>query len=100
MKYQPKHLKGDLPEGQKPAKDPQEQAERPGVECPDRVHPLGIPYPDTDGEGEFIPIPGDTRADFVTPSGAVVRNPWSEQPEIDPDYAYTDEQEDQDLLIM
>lgn len=95
MKYQPKHLQESEPAEPNPSVQPNEHPE-----CPERVHPLGIPYPDTDGEGEFIPIPGDTRADIITPNGAVVRNPWSEQPEIKPDYAYTDEQEDQNLLIM
>lgn len=98
MKYKPKHMREN---DHSPAPDskPDIQPKAPDSEIP-RVHPLGIPYPDSNGGGEYIPIPGDTREDIITPNGAVVRNPWSEQPEIKPDYAYTDEQEDQNLLIM
>ena len=64
------------------------------------AHPLGIPIPDPGDEGEYVPIPGKGSIDHIAPNGAVIRNPWSEQPEIKPDYAYTDEQEDQNLLIM
>ena len=102
MKYKPKHMResSQTPEpDNKQANLPDVQPDSSDSEIP-RVHPLGIPYPDADGNGEYIPIPGDTREDIITPNGAVVRNPWSEQPEIKPDYAYTDEQEDKHLLIM
>lgn len=65
-----------------------------------RVHPLGIPIPDPGDGGEYVPIPGKGSIDHIAPNGAVIRNPWSEQPEIKPDHAYTDEQQDQNLLIM
>ena len=64
------------------------------------VHPLGIPIPDPGDGGEYVPIPGKGSIDHIAPNGAVIRNPWSEQPEIKPDHAYTDEQQDQNLLIM
>ena len=84
----------------------------------------GIAIPSTDGGGEYMPrhlaaddSPSGRRshaaeptggADYIpqpdgtniAPNGAVIRNPWSEQPEIKPDYEYTDEQQDYDLLIM
>lgn len=60
---------------------------------PETAHPLGIPMPDG---VEYIPMPGSN----MTPNGAVVRNPWSEQPEITPDNEYTPEKEDLNLLIM
>ena len=47
--------------------------------------------------GDYIPQPDGTN---IAPNGAVIRNPWSQQPEIKPDYEYTDEQQDYDLLIM
>ena len=56
--------------------------------------------PDPGDGGEYVPIPGKGSIEHIAPNGAVIRNPWSEQPEIKPDYAYTDEQEDQNLLIM
>ena len=65
-----------------------------------RVHPLGIPIPDPGDGGEYVPIPGKGSIEHIAPNGAVIRNPWSEQPEIKPDHAYTDEQQDQNLLIM
>ncbi len=89
--YQPKHL-----QKAKPAQQGAHIADVPAEE--EKVHPLGIPI--EDGAGEFVPVPGDTRAGIIAPNGAVVRNPWSQQPQIKPDHAYTDEQEDQDLLIM
>ncbi len=66
---------------------------------PETASPLGIPFPDPDGEGEYIPIPGDNRSS-IAPNGAIVRNPWSQRPEVTPDNKYTDEQEDMNLLIM
>lgn len=53
---------------------------------------VGVP-----GGGAYIPQPDGTN---IAPNGAVIRNPWSQQPEIKPDYEYTDEQQDYDLLIM
>ena len=67
---------------------------------PDTAHPLGIPVPDPGDGGEYVPIPGRGGAEQIAPNGAVIRNPWSQQPEILPDYAYIDEQQDQNLLIM
>ncbi len=49
------------------------------------------------GGADYIPQPDGTN---IAPNGAVIRNPWSEKPEIKPDYEYTDEQQDYDLLIM
>ena len=123
MKYQPKHMREEhgadtdskhtdnpiekhtLPVGRTPDSehepslvrstlvDDQEQTGAP-------VHPLGIPIPDPGDGGEYVPIPGKGSIDHIAPNGAVIRNPWSEQPEIKPDHAYTDEQQDQNLLIM
>ena len=81
--------------------DDQEQTGTPaGAPDNTRVHPLGIPIPDPGDGGEYVPIPGKGSIDHIAPNGAVIRNPWSEQPEIKPDHAYTDEQQDQNLLIM
>ena len=89
-KQKPKHMRGErqrqIPDGANIAGVP--------TELPDTAHPLGIPI--HEGDGEYVPIPGSNMA----PNGAVIRNPWSEQPEIKPDNAYTDEKEDLDLLIM
>lgn len=52
---------------------------------------IGIPG------GDYIPQPDGTN---IAPNGAVIRDPWSHKPEIKPDYEYTDEQQDYDLLIM
>ncbi|MBK6087433.1 hypothetical protein [Ruminococcus difficilis] len=123
MKYQPKHMREEhgaktdskhtdshtekhtLPVGRTPDSehepslvrstlvDDQEQTGMP-------VHPIGIPIPDPGDGGEYVPIPGKGSIDHIAPNGAVIRNPWSEQPEIKPDHAYTDEQQDQNLLIM
>ena len=46
---------------------------------------------------EYIHLPN---GENIAPNGAVIRNPWSEQPEIQPDHEYTEEQEDLNLLIM
>ena len=81
--------------------DDQEQTGTPaGAPDNTRVHPLGIPIPDPGDGGEYVPIPGKGSIEHIAPNGAVIRNPWSEQPEIKPDHAYTDEQQDQNLLIM
>ena len=74
--------------------------EKTGTPAGTPVHPLGIPIPDPGDGGEYVPIPGKGSIDHIAPNGAVIRNPWSEQPEIKPDHAYTDEQQDQNLLIM
>lgn len=104
LKYQPKHLKEDQADPHKKDKTakganiagvPSEETEMPAT-----AHPLGIPIPDPGDGGEYVPIPGKGSIEQIAPNGAVIRNPWSEQPEIKPDYAYTDEQEDQNLLIM
>ena len=56
------------------------------------------------GEGVGVPRGGDyivqPDGTHIAPNGAVIRNPWSDMPEIKPDNAYTDEQQDQDILIM
>lgn len=85
-KYQPKHMKPD-------------EHERTAPDYPDAA-PMGMPFPDPDGEGEYVPTPGDTHVGNVAPNGAVIRNPWSDQPEILPDNEYTPDKEDLDLLIM
>ena len=104
MHYEPKHMRDDrnrLNDGESPACKPEgTDAGFPSEELPDTVHPMGIPFPDADGEGEYIPMPGDNRVGSFNPNGAIVRNPWAEQPEVKPDYAYTDEQDDMNLLIM
>ena len=46
---------------------------------------------------EYIHLPN---GENIAPNGAVIRNPWSEQTEIKPDYEYTDENEELNLLIM
>ena len=74
--------------------------EKTGTPAGTPVHPLGIPIPDPGDGGEYVPIPGKGSIEHIAPNGAVIRNPWSEQPEIKPDHAYTDEQQDQNLLIM
>ena len=48
-------------------------------------------------DGEYLPQPDGSH---IAPNGAVVRNPWSEQPEIKPDNEYTPEKEDLNLMIM
>ena len=112
MKYQPKHMRDEHDTNTVPKHSDGHTEKRtllvgntPGSEheqtgTPDTAHPLGIPIPDPGDEGEYVPIPGKGSIDHIAPNGAVIRNPWSEQPEIKPDYAYTDEQEDQNLLIM
>ena len=72
------------------------------------------PYADGDG-GEYIPrhmedigVENGEPAEFLTrpdgshiaPNGAVIRDPMSSQPEIEPDHEYTEEKEDLNLLIM
>ena len=47
--------------------------------------------------GDYIPQPDGSH---IAPNGAVIRDPQSGRHEIKPDYAYTDEQQDYDLLIM
>ena len=47
--------------------------------------------------GEYLPQPDGSH---IAPNGAVIRNPWSEQPEIKPDNEYTPEKEDLNLMIM
>ena len=98
MRYNPKHLR-------------QEEAvktEHIGVDehhdgAPERVHPLGIPTPDQYDGSEFVPFPGTSvpiPGTDIAPNGAVIRNPWSQKSEVEPDHEYTPEQEDLNLLIM
>ena len=47
--------------------------------------------------GDYIPQPDGSH---IAPNGAVIRDPQSGRPEVKPDYEYTDEQQDYDLLIM
>ena len=49
------------------------------------------------GRGDYVPMPDGSN---IAPNGAVIRNPWSDRPEITPDNEYTDEKEDLNLLIM
>ena len=118
MKYQPKHMREEhgaktdskhtdshtekhtLPVGRTPDSDQEQTGTPAGAPDNTRVHPLGIPIPDPGDGGEYVPIPGKGSIEHIAPNGAVIRNPWSEQPEIKPDHAYTDEQQDQNLLIM
>ena len=72
--YIPRHLAGDRPERGE-----------------------GAHASEPTGGGEYIPQPDGSN---IAPNGAVIRNPWSEQPEIKPDNEYTDEKEDLNLLIM
>ena len=104
MKYQPKHMREE--QTSKVNEERQTELDITGTpservrELPDTAHPIGIPIPDPGDGGEYVPIPGKGSIDHIAPNGAVIRNPWSEQPEIKPDHAYTDEQQDQNLLIM
>ena len=127
MKYQPKHMREEhgaktdskhtdshtekhtLPVGRTPDSEHEpslvrstlvDDREQTGTPAGTPVHPIGIPIPDPGDGGEYVPIPGKGSIDHIAPNGAVIRNPWSEQPEIKPDHAYTDEQQDQNLLIM
>lgn len=50
-----------------------------------------------DKKGNYISQPDGTH---VAPNGAVIENPWSEQPEIKPDHEYTSEKEDLNLMIL
>ena len=112
MKYQPKHMRDehghdckkskhtDVSEAMRTDEIDSTKFDSERREAGATAHPLGIPVPDPGDEGEYVPIPGKGSIDHIAPNGAVIRNPWSEQPEIKPDYAYTDEQEDQNLLIM
>ena len=113
MKYQPKHMRESNSDSKPMMKSadrdsmtpdsmPNEgtPSEKTGQELPSTAHPLGIPIPDPGDGGEYVPIPGRGSVEQIAPNGAVIRNPWSEQPEIKPDYAYTDEQDDMNLLIM
>ena len=67
---------------------------------PEGANIAGVPTdmpPLGDGVGEYIPQPDGTN---IAPNGAVIRNPWSDQPEIKPDHEYTPEKEDLNLMIM
>ena len=64
-----------------------------------RVHPSGIPVPDPGSTAEYVPMPGDNRT-VIAPNGAIIRNPWSEQTEIEPDNEYTPDQEDLNLIQL
>ena len=98
MKYEPKHLR----DNEQPDNGGMVPETRPDS-APEHVHPLGIPTPEPQDGSEFVPIPGASvpiPGSDVAPNGAVIRNPWSQQPEITPDHEYTPEQEDLNLLIM
>ncbi|MBQ3331234.1 MAG: hypothetical protein IJG87_08675 [Ruminococcus sp.] len=113
MKYQPKHYSdtdGSLPDNYDvnvPESRHSEHAhsvkDGSGVENNEdrdmRAHPSGIPVPDPGSTAEYVPMPGDNRT-VIAPNGAIIRNPWSEQPEIKPDYEYTDEKEDLNLIQL
>lgn len=54
------------------------------------------PLPDGNG-GEAVDLPGGSR---IAPNGAVIEEPMSEVPEIEPPNKYTPDKEDLNLLIM
>lgn len=82
--YEPKHMLEEFDrEGDKAALKP--------------VHPAAVPLPDSDDSAQYIPLPDGRN---VAANGAIVRNPLADQPEIKPDYEYTPEKEDLNLLIM
>ena len=83
--YTPKHMLKEKEEKETP---------------PETASAFGIPIPDMGSEAEFVPIPGDTRVGHIAPNGVIVRNPWSEQPEVKPDNAYTEEKQDLDLIQL
>ena len=68
-----------------------------GSNMPYRDDDPAAPMPNRQGRGDVIPQPDGSN---IAPNGAVIRNPWSDQPEIRPDHEYTPEKEDLDLLIM
>ena len=68
-------------------------------ENPQQAHPSGIPVPDAGSSAEYVPMPGDNRT-VIAPNGAIIRNPWSEQTEIEPDNEYTPEKEDLNLIQL
>ena len=114
MKYQPKHMSdenGSLPEnydvntsqshhGDHASRVKETVVDLPGADKSGdngthvndtRVHPSGIPVPDPGSTAEYVPMPGDNRT-VIAPNGAIIRNPWSEQTEIEPDNEYTPDQ--------
>ena len=115
MKYQPKHLSdtdgSNLPDNYDVPDRPDNNGGQDrhahsvnitpdkGDGQPQQAHPSGIPVPDPGSSAEYVPVPGDNRS-VIAPNGAVIRNPWSEQPEVEPDNEYTPEKEDLNLLIM
>ena len=68
-----------------------------GSDMPYRAGDAASPMLNRQGRGDYIPRPDGSN---IAPNGAVVKNPWSDQPEIKPDHEYTPEKEDLDLLIM
>ena len=68
-----------------------------GSNMPYRGVDTASPLLNRQDRGEYIPQPDGSN---IAPNGAVVQNPWSEQPEIRPDHEYTPEKEDLNLLIM
>ena len=68
-----------------------------GSDMPYRNGDAASPMLNRQGRGDYIPRPDGSN---IAPNGAVVKNPWSDQPEIKPDHEYTPEKEDLDLLIM
>ena len=114
MKYQPKHLRdtdgSNLPDnydvpgnGDHGTHDGHALSvngtPENNTELPQQAHPSGIPIPEQGSSAEYVPMPGDNRT-VIAPNGAIIRNPWSEQPEVEPDNEYTPDKEDLNLLIM
>ena len=97
MKHEPKHMRKE-PDVLSPAEQREDALSGiPGDTGSAHAHPLGIDM----GEAvEFVPLPGDTQTNNIAVNGAVIRNPWSEQPEITPDHEYTPEQEDLNLIQL
>ena len=90
--YEPKHMRNNSDRGEGA---PDNASASEAVINP--VHPAAVPLPDSDDSAQYIPLPDGRN---VAANGAIVRNPLADQPEIKPDYEYTPEKEDLNLLIM
>lgn len=100
-KYMPKHMRDEKPEKKK-------------ENLPDGANIAGVPLemppyaPGTEIKEPNSPVTPEQRANYIpqpdgshiAANGAVIRNPASEQPDVKPDNAYTDDQQDYDILIM
>lgn len=90
--YVPRHLAGDFRTQARGKYDFNALNRTHGTRAADSV---SEPY--SQRQEGYIPLPDGRN---IAPNGAVIRNPWSEQPEIRPDNEYTPEKEDLNLLIM